>query len=134
MTGRPEVERGSLIRHPLEAPNPCEGMTAVTTPRLESETAAERLSEMRIDARALCAEFVERIVSEARREVAQDLPGVVPDVDWAQIWAAGDGAPSVEIAVGRIVRAAYEAARGLSRPQTETPVAVPPVPRVEWCW
>jgi len=76
---------------------------------------------MHIDAWALCSEFVGRIVSEEREAVAKDLPGDVPDVDWARIWGAGDGAPSVEVAIGRIVRAASVAARRLSSPPTETP-------------
>ncbi len=69
---------------------------------------------MRVDAWALCAEFVQRIVSEARGGVAGELREDVPDVDWDQIRRAGDGAPSDEAAIGRIVRAASEAARGIS--------------------
>ena len=80
---------------------------------------------MRIDAWALCAEFVQQIVSEARAGVAQDAQAGIPDVDWARIWGAGDGAPSEEAAIGRIVRAASEAARGISPPSPET---IPPAP------
>ena len=87
----------------------------MTTPRLESEDASERWSDVRIDAWVLCAEFVQRIMSEARAGAAKDLPGDIPDVDWAPIWRAGEGAPSDEAAIGRIVRAASEAARGISR-------------------
>ena len=87
---------------------------AVTTPRIESQDASERLSDVRLDAWILCAEFVQRIVSEAHAGVAGGLPGDTPDVDWASIWRAGDGAPSDEAAIGRIVRAASEAAREIS--------------------
>jgi LPXTG-site transpeptidase (sortase) family protein len=92
---------------------------AVTTPRLESQDASERWSDVRLDAWVLCAEFVQRIVSEARAGVTKGLPGDIPDVDWAPIWQAGDGAPSDEAAIGRIVRAAWEAAQGISRHPTE---------------
>jgi len=87
----------------------------VTTPRLESKDVSERWSDVRIDALVLCAEFVQQIMSEARAGVAEDLPGDIPDVDWARIWRAGDGAPSDEAAIGRIVQAASEAAREISR-------------------
>jgi sortase A len=87
---------------------------AVTTPRLESEDAPERWSNLRIDAWLLCAEFVQRIVAEAGGASAKDLPEDIPEVDWIAIWRAGDDAPSDEVAIGRIVRAASEAARGIS--------------------
>ena len=102
---------------------------AVTTPRLESEDASERWSDVRIDARVLCAEFVQRIMSEARAGMAKDLPENQPDVDWARIWRAGDGAPSDEAAIGRIVRAAWDAARGLSGHQSEAPLPSLPTHR-----
>ena len=93
----------------------------MTTPRLESEDASERWSDLRLDAWVLCAEFVERIVAQARTGVANDPSGHTPDVNWASIWRAGDGAPSDEAAIGRIVRAASEAARGISLPSREAP-------------
>src|ERR1700728_563264 len=99
---------------------------AVTTPRLESEDASERWNDLRIDAWLLCAEFVQRIVSEARAEASEDLFGDVPDVDWDSIWRAGDGAPSDEAAIGRVVRAASEAARGISSiPPESLPQSLP---------
>jgi sortase A len=76
------------------------------------------LSELRIDAQLLCAEFVQRIVSEARGEAAQGKADL-PDVDWDAIWRAGDGAPSDEAAIGRIIRAASEAAREISNQPLE---------------
>jgi sortase A len=91
----------------------------VTTSRLESADASERWSDLRIDAWFMCAEFVERIVSEARAEVANRPPGDLPDVDWDSIWRAGDGAASDEAAIGRIVRAASEAAREISGRQSD---------------
>jgi len=78
-------------------------------------------SDARIDAWVLCAEFVERIVSEARAEAAKDPSGDVPEVDWAAIWRTGDGAPSDEAAIGRIVRAASDAAQAISRHQRAAP-------------
>ena len=86
----------------------------MTTSSLESEDASERWSPVRIDAWILCGEFVQRIVSEARAGVTGNLPGDTPEVDWDRIWRAGDGAPSDEVAIGRIVRAASEVARGVS--------------------
>jgi sortase A len=78
-------------------------------------------SDARIDAWVLCAEFVERIVSEARAEAANGSSEDVPDVDWVAIWRSGDGAPSDEVAIGRIVRAASDAAQAISRHQRDAP-------------
>jgi sortase A len=93
----------------------------VTTPRLGSEEGLEHWSDARIDAWVLCAEFVERIVSEARAEAANGSSQDAPDVDWAAIWRAGDGAPSDEVAIGRIVRAASDAAQAISRREHAKP-------------
>jgi sortase A len=98
-----------------------EGLLAVTTPRFRSEEAFERWSDTRIDAWVLCAEFVERIVSQAHAEAANGPSEVVPDVDWAAIWRSGEGAPSDEVAIGRIVRAASDAAQAISRKQRGGP-------------
>ena len=50
------------------------------------------------------------------RAAARDRPErEVPEVDWASIWMAGDGAPSDEAAIGRIVRTASEVARKIAR-------------------
>jgi sortase A len=102
---------------------------ATTTPRVESEDASERSSDVRIDAWVLCAEFVQRIVSEARARVAEDPARDIPDVDWASIWRAGDGAHSDEAAIGRIIRAASEAARGISRLPPDVPSPSRPIHR-----
>jgi len=74
-----------------------------------------------MDAWVLCAEFVERIVSEARAEAANGSFEDIPEVDWAAIWRSGDGAPSDEAAIGRIVRSASEAAQAISRHQRDAP-------------
>ena len=37
-----------------------------------------------------------------------------PKVDWEQVWRAGDGAPSDEAAIGRIIRAAAVVARTIA--------------------
>jgi sortase A len=77
----------------------------------------------------MCAEFVQRIVSEAGVGAGNDRPGDIPGVDWAAIWRAGDGAPSDEIAIGRIVRAASEAAREISlHPPEATSQSLPTPP------
>ena len=93
----------------------------MTTPRLESEDVPERWSHLRLDAWLLCAKFVRGIMAEAGAGAATDPSGVGPDVDWDAIWRAGDGAPSDEVAIGRVVRAASEAARGLSLRPAEAP-------------
>jgi len=69
-----------------------------------------------MDAWALCREFVERIVSDARVATVRANPGhPVPEVDWEPIWRAADGAPSDESAIGRVIRAASEVAHGVAR-------------------
>ena len=60
-------------------------------------------------------------MAQARTGVANDPSGHTPDVNWASIWRAGDGAPSDEAAIGRIVRAASEVARGISLVSREAP-------------
>jgi sortase A len=97
----------------------------VTTPRFRSEEALEHWSDARIDAWALCAEFVERIVSKARAEASNGSSEDIPEVDWAAIWRTGDGAPSDEVAIGRIVRAASDAAQDILRKQHGAPGSSP---------
>ena len=83
-----------------------------------------------IDAWVLCREFVERIVTEAQAAAARDDPGHrVGDVDWESIWRAGDGAPSDEAAIGRIVRAASGAAQGIALGVFEPRRPIEPVAR-----
>ena len=73
-----------------------------------------------IDAWALCAEFVEHMLSDALAAAARHDHGrSVPDVDWDRIWRAAAGAPSDEAAIGRVVRAASEVARELVLGTTE---------------
>jgi sortase A len=98
----------------------------LTVQRVVSEDAPKQHDHLRIDAWALCNEFLELLVSEDRAVDADEHHGDHPDIDWAAIWHAGDGAPSEELAIGRIVRAASAATRGMSR---DLPVAPPsPVP------
>ena len=74
-----------------------------------AEDSPSPLHRVGVDAWALCAEFVERIVSEAQAAAARDKPGwPAPKVDCQQIWRAGEGAPSDEAAIGRIVHVASE--------------------------
>ena len=73
---------------------------------------------------ALCAEFVEKVLSEAQAEAARRHPErPAPKVDHAAIWRAGDGAPTDEVAIGRIVLAASGVAR---RIRAADGVVVPP--------
>jgi sortase A len=68
-----------------------------------------------IDSWDLCRDFIQEMVSEAQATAARERPGLpVPEVDWTKIWQAGDGASSDEGAIGRIVRMAAEAARGIA--------------------
>ena len=85
----------------------------------DSQAGAEgspiRLDHLSLDAWTLCREFVQRMVSDAQAAAVSDHPGhPVPEVDWEPIWRAGEGAPSDEAAMGRIIRAASEAARGIA--------------------
>jgi sortase A len=86
----------------------------VTAPHQISEGVAQRQNHLRIDARDLCHQFVQWIVAEAQAGSGEDAAGDLPEVDWAAVWSAGDGATSDELALGRIVRAASEAAHGVA--------------------
>src|ERR1700733_8447324 len=87
------------------------------------ESARRRFPRVNVDAWTLCAEFIERIVSEAQAAAARGNPGSpAPEVDWEQIWRAGDGAPSDESAIGRIIQAASGVARRMA-PRTSQPPA-----------
>lgn len=96
---------------------------SLTTPRETSrgiEDAPGRRGDVGIDAWVLCAEFVERIVSDAQAAAARDNPGHrIPEVDWELIWQAGDGAYSDESAIGRIIRAASRVAHGIALERPE---------------
>ena len=66
----------------------------------------------------LCHEFVDQVVSDALATAgAGTSDRDVPEVDWGAIWGAGDGAPSDEVAIGRIVRAASGVATEIAREQ-----------------
>lgn len=68
-----------------------------------------------IDAWDLCRQFVDQVVSDAVATCGSGQAGTAaPEVDWDAIWRAGDGAPSDEVAIGRIVRAASGVATELS--------------------
>ncbi len=84
-----------------------------------------------IDAWDLCREFVDQVVSDAVATSGSAQAGMAaPEVDWDAIWRAGDGAPSDEVAIGRIVRAASGVATEIAgqRPrvtQDRPPSAMP---------
>ena len=79
-----------------------------------------------------CRKFVEHIVANATATAARNWPGSSPPrVDWDSIWGAGDGATSVERAVGSIVTAASIAAREIADGTVPT---VPDVPTGRPSW
>lgn len=87
---------------------------SVIVPSHISEDSSLLPDHVGLGAWTLCAEFVEQIVSEARAAIERDNPGEpISEVDWDSIWRAGDGAPSNESAIGRVIRAASEAAMGI---------------------
>ena len=97
---------------------------SVMTSRETSTGGPDRDEQVGLDAWALCAEFVEGMLSDALAAAASADPGrSVPDVDWDRIWRAAEGATSDEAAIGRVVRAASEVARALALGTTE---ALPP--------
>jgi LPXTG-site transpeptidase (sortase) family protein len=88
-----------------------------------------------------CRVFVEQIVANAIAEAARDHPEYeAVSVDWASIWGAGRGAPSTEVAVGRIVAAALVVSREITRgrdlfgvpEQTTGPPEVETSPELTW--
>jgi sortase A len=80
-----------------------------------SESFRRAADELPLDSWDLCRDFIEEMVSEAQATAALERPGQpVPEVDWTKIWQAGHGASSDESAIGRIVRIAAEAARGIA--------------------
>ncbi len=79
-----------------------------------------------LDAWELCQAFVDRVVSDALASAGQRQSGTdAPEVDWGAIWRAGDGAPSDEVAIGRILRAASGVANEIAG---EQPIAAEPSP------
>jgi len=97
---------------------------SVMTSRETSTGGPDRSEYVGIDAWALCAEFVEHMLSDALAAAARANPGCsVPDVDRDRIRRAAEGASSEEAAIGRVVRAASEMARELALGTTE---ALPP--------
>jgi len=77
--------------------------------------------------------FVEHLVNTAIDAVAADRPEVAPpSADWNAIWSAGDGAPSLEIALGRIITSAQRAVSEIQvrypkDPPLRSPMASTPV-------
>ena len=91
-------ERTVSLTVPLEYRSECGGL------------AESLLDRVGVDAWALCtAELVKWIVSEAQAAAARDDAGSPrPEVDRQQIWRAGEGAPSDEVAISRIVHVTSE--------------------------
>ena len=94
---------------------------SVMTQRDAFAGGGDRDDQIAMDAWALCAEFIERMLSDAQATAARVSPDhFVPEVDWDRIWRAGESAPSDEAAIGRVVRVAFEVARELSLGGTES--------------
>lgn len=80
-----------------------------------SESSRREADELPLDSWDLCRDFIEELVSGAQATAARERPGQpVAEADWTKIWQAGNGASSDEGAIGRIVRIAAEAARGIA--------------------
>ena len=92
-------------------------MAVITTDNTwaEDDLEGEHQSNFRLEGPDLCRTFVERLVATGQQIAARDRPGSeIPVVDWDSIWAAGDGAPSLDRAVGSIITAAFSAAREIA--------------------
>jgi sortase A len=85
---------------------------SITAPPGSPTDNPNRKEQFGFDAWSLCAEFVETILADAQAATPEEQP--IPEVDRTRIWWAGDGAPSDEAAIGRIVRAAWEVAHGIA--------------------
>jgi sortase A len=83
----------------------------VTAPREISDGVSPGRDDLRTDAWDVGTEFARLIVADAQARAVRESAGGRPEVDWAAIWRSGDGAPSEEAAIGRIVRAAAETAK-----------------------
>ena len=113
---------------------------SVITPPWTSAGDLDRGEHIGVDAWDLCAEFVDRLLSDARATASRNTSGeMVPAVEWDRIWRAAEGAPSDEAAIGRVVSEAWlvaqELAAGTMAPDRGSPdftkVAVPAEPGVE---
>jgi LPXTG-site transpeptidase (sortase) family protein len=101
---------------------------SVITPPWTSAGDLDRGEHIGVDAWDLCAEFVDRLVSDARATASRSTSEeMVPAVDWDRIWRAAEGAPSDEAAIGRVVSEAWlvaqEFAAGTMAPHMGTPDA-----------
>jgi sortase A len=71
--------------------------------------------------------FLEQMIAEYLQiEPGEDHLATVPRIGWDAIWAAADGAASFEQAIGRVVSAAYVAARDAPRGLREGEIAPEP--------
>jgi sortase A len=94
---------------------------SLMTPRDTSTGGPGRREHASFDAWALCAEFIELMLSDAQVEAARvHRDHLVPEVDWDRIWRAGEDAPSDELAIGRVVRVASEVAREIALRASES--------------
>lgn len=99
----------------------------MTVPRAETDGTPEESSEAVSGGPTLWAAFVHKVVSQ-RHSGTVNGQGADPEVDWSAIWAAGDGAPSSDVAIGRVVRAASRAGRPASRPESDGSLPGEPTP------
>jgi LPXTG-site transpeptidase (sortase) family protein len=62
---------------------------------------------------SLLREFLEHMVAgQIEMRASSDPSALITEIDWNEIWAAADGCTSEEDAIGKVVLAAYLAARG----------------------
>jgi LPXTG-site transpeptidase (sortase) family protein len=93
---------------------------SVMTPRETSAGGPDRDTRVVMDAWTLCADFIEQVLADAQAVAGRVAPGhVAPEVDWDRIWRAGEGAPSEEAAIGRVIRKAWQVAQELAQGTTE---------------
>jgi sortase A len=92
----------------------------VTTPSVETDGNPEESARLPSGSGTLWAEFAQRVLSEGQSGAVDGPTRVDSGGDWDSIRQAGEGAPSDEAAIGKVVRAASLAARGNATRQVES--------------
>lgn len=99
---------------------------SVMTPPWTSTDSRDRGEHIGMDAWNLCAEFIDRLLSDAQVTAGPSPIGqMAPNVDWDRIWRAGEGAPSEEAAIGRVVSEAWLVAREIASGTAVSPTIRP---------
>jgi LPXTG-site transpeptidase (sortase) family protein len=101
---------------------------SVITPPWDAADDLDRGEHIGVDAWDLCAEFVDRLLSDARATAARSLSGeAAPTIDWDRIWGAAEGAPTEEAAIGRVVSEAWLVAQEFAPGTAASPTVTPDV-------